>query len=120
MRCAMTIGLPQSESRDRTTMLDYRGEDDERSDEMRTRPEDHVKLRAVGFDDRGHLKITLISLWFNYINRAADGTRACGANEMGEMLKDESYLSLEEPWTPCKNRSVPDRRYRRSYADSRE
>jgi alkylhydroperoxidase family enzyme len=35
-------------------------------------PEDHVKLRAVGFDDRGILQITLIASWFNYINRAAD------------------------------------------------
>jgi len=35
-------------------------------------PEDHDKLRAVGFDDRGILQITLIASWFNYINRAAD------------------------------------------------
>jgi alkylhydroperoxidase family enzyme len=35
-------------------------------------PEDHAKLRAVGFDDRGILQITLIASWFNYINRAAD------------------------------------------------
>jgi uncharacterized peroxidase-related enzyme len=35
-------------------------------------PEDHVKLRAVGFDDRGILQITLIASWFNYINRVAD------------------------------------------------
>jgi alkylhydroperoxidase family enzyme len=35
-------------------------------------PEDHAKLRAVGFDDRGILQITLIACWFNYINRAAD------------------------------------------------
>jgi alkylhydroperoxidase family enzyme len=35
-------------------------------------PEDHGKLRAVGFDDRGILQITLIASWFNYINRAAD------------------------------------------------
>jgi uncharacterized peroxidase-related enzyme len=34
--------------------------------------EDHDKLRAVGFDDRGILQITLIASWFNYINRAAD------------------------------------------------
>ena len=30
------------------------------------------KLRAVGFDDRGILQITLIASWFNYINRVAD------------------------------------------------
>ena len=35
-------------------------------------PEDHEKLRAVGFDDRGILQITLITAWFNYINRVAD------------------------------------------------
>ena len=33
---------------------------------------DHAKLRAVGFDDRGILQITLIASWFNYINRVAD------------------------------------------------
>ena len=35
-------------------------------------PEDHKGLRAVGFDDRGILQITLIAAWFNYINRVAD------------------------------------------------
>jgi uncharacterized peroxidase-related enzyme len=35
-------------------------------------PKDHTKLRAVGFDDRGILQITLIASWFNYINRVAD------------------------------------------------
>lgn len=35
-------------------------------------PEDHAKLRGVGFDDRGILQITLIASWFNYINRVAD------------------------------------------------
>jgi uncharacterized peroxidase-related enzyme len=34
--------------------------------------EDHEKLRALGFDDRGILQITLIAAWFNYINRVAD------------------------------------------------
>lgn len=34
--------------------------------------QDHDRLRAVGFDDRGILQITLIASWFNYINRAAD------------------------------------------------
>ena len=33
---------------------------------------DHDNLRAVGFDDRGILQITLIASWFNYINRVAD------------------------------------------------
>ena len=35
-------------------------------------PDDHAKLRAAGFDDRGILQITLIASWFNYINRVAD------------------------------------------------
>jgi uncharacterized peroxidase-related enzyme len=35
-------------------------------------PEDHQRLREVGFDDRGILQITLIASWFNYINRVAD------------------------------------------------
>jgi len=34
--------------------------------------EDHQMLRAVGFDDRGILQVTLIAAWFNYINRVAD------------------------------------------------
>jgi uncharacterized peroxidase-related enzyme len=35
-------------------------------------PEDHKKLRAVGFDDKAILQITLIAAWFNYINKVAD------------------------------------------------
>ena len=34
--------------------------------------DDHVRLRAAGFDDQGILQITLIASWFNYINRVAD------------------------------------------------
>jgi uncharacterized peroxidase-related enzyme len=34
--------------------------------------DDHDKLRAVGFDDKAILQITLIASWFNYINRVAD------------------------------------------------
>jgi alkylhydroperoxidase family enzyme len=34
--------------------------------------EDHDRLRAVGFDDKGILQITLIASWFNYITRVAD------------------------------------------------
>lgn len=41
-------------------------------DATRCGPDDHAKLRAVGFDDRGILQITLIASWFNYINRVAD------------------------------------------------
>jgi uncharacterized peroxidase-related enzyme len=35
-------------------------------------PADHERLRAVGFDDRAILQITLIASWFNYINCVAD------------------------------------------------
>ncbi|HEX8068441.1 MAG TPA: hypothetical protein VF546_00720 [Pyrinomonadaceae bacterium] len=41
-------------------------------DATRLGPEDHEELRAVGFDDRAILQITLIASWFNYINRVAD------------------------------------------------
>jgi uncharacterized peroxidase-related enzyme len=41
-------------------------------DATRVTPKDHERLRAVGFDDRGILQITLIASWFNYINRVAD------------------------------------------------
>ena len=41
-------------------------------DATRITPEHHEGLRAVGFDDRGILQITLIASWFNYINRVAD------------------------------------------------
>ena len=34
--------------------------------------DDHVRLRAAGFDDQAILQITLIASWFNYINRVAD------------------------------------------------
>jgi alkylhydroperoxidase family enzyme len=33
---------------------------------------DHERLRALGFDDTAILQITLITSWFNYINRVAD------------------------------------------------
>jgi uncharacterized peroxidase-related enzyme len=41
-------------------------------DATRVSPEDHRRLRAAGFDDKGILQITLIASWFNYINRVAD------------------------------------------------
>ena len=41
-------------------------------DATRITPEHHKRLRAVGFDDKGILQITLIASWFNYINRVAD------------------------------------------------
>ena len=41
-------------------------------DATKCSPADHDALRAVGFDDRGIVQITLIAAWFNYINRVAD------------------------------------------------
>lgn len=41
-------------------------------DATRVGPSHHERLRAVGFDDRAILQITLITAWFNYINRVAD------------------------------------------------
>ena len=41
-------------------------------DATRISPKDHERLRAVGFDDKGILQITLLASWFNYINRVAD------------------------------------------------
>jgi alkylhydroperoxidase family enzyme len=41
-------------------------------DATRISPAHHDRLRAVGFDDKGILQITLIASWFNYINRVAD------------------------------------------------
>jgi len=41
-------------------------------DATRISPEDHERLRAVGFDDKAILQITLIASWFNYINCVAD------------------------------------------------
>ncbi len=41
-------------------------------DATRISQQDHEKMRAVGFDDRGILQVTLIASWFNYINRVAD------------------------------------------------
>ena len=52
------------------TMLDYVVK--LTKDATKCSSEDHARLRAVGFDDRGILQITLIGSWFNYINRAAD------------------------------------------------
>jgi uncharacterized peroxidase-related enzyme len=52
------------------TMLDYVVK--LTKDATRISPDDHTKLKAVGFDDRGVLQITLIASWFNYINRVAD------------------------------------------------
>ena len=41
-------------------------------DATRVSQADHERLRAAGFDDQAILQITLITSWFNYINRVAD------------------------------------------------
>jgi uncharacterized peroxidase-related enzyme len=51
-------------------MLDYVAQ--LTKDATKIGPAHHEALRAVGFDDRGILQITLIASWFNYINRVAD------------------------------------------------
>jgi len=51
-------------------MLDYVSQ--LTKDATKIGPDDHARLRAAGFDDRGILQITLIASWFNYINRVAD------------------------------------------------
>jgi uncharacterized peroxidase-related enzyme len=38
----------------------------------KTTPDDLEKLRAIGFNDRAILQITMLAAWFNYINRVAD------------------------------------------------
>ena len=57
-------------SRQDRAMLDYVAQ--LTRDATRLTPQDHDKLRAVGFDDTAILQITLIASWFNYINRVAD------------------------------------------------
>jgi uncharacterized peroxidase-related enzyme len=57
-------------SREERVMLDYVVQ--LTRDATRIERDDHERLRAVGFDDRGILQITLIASWFNYINRVAD------------------------------------------------
>jgi alkylhydroperoxidase family enzyme len=52
------------------TMLDYVVK--LTKDATQCSPDDHLKLRAAGFDDRGILQITLIASWFTYINKVAD------------------------------------------------
>jgi alkylhydroperoxidase family enzyme len=51
-------------------MLDYAVQ--MTKDATRVTPEHHDRLRAAGFEDRAILQITLITAWFNYINRVAD------------------------------------------------
>lgn len=55
-------------------------------DATRLTPQDHDKLRAVGFDDLAILEITLITSWFNCINRVADSLG------VGRGKKEDWYL----------------------------
>ncbi|HEY0377440.1 MAG TPA: peroxidase-related enzyme [Pyrinomonadaceae bacterium] len=41
-------------------------------DATRISPQDHERLRAAGFDDRGILQITLVASWVDYLSRVAD------------------------------------------------
>ena len=41
-------------------------------DATRITPSHLARLRSTGFDDQAILQITLITSWFNYINRVAD------------------------------------------------
>jgi uncharacterized peroxidase-related enzyme len=41
-------------------------------DATRISPSHLERLRSFGFDDQAILQITLITSWFNYINRVAD------------------------------------------------
>lgn len=61
-----TVPLPEADR----VMLEY--VEQITKDATRISPAFHDRLRAVGFDDRGILQITLIASWFNYINRVAD------------------------------------------------
>ncbi len=50
-------------------------------------PDDHARLRSVGFDDRGILQITLIACWFNYINRVADSLGVGRDSTSGDLIR---------------------------------
>ena len=52
-------------------------------DATKCSPKDHDALRAVGFDDKGILQITMIASWFNYINRMADALGVARDELMG-------------------------------------
>jgi alkylhydroperoxidase family enzyme len=41
-------------------------------DAVKITPQHHERLRAVGFNEKAILQMTLIASWFNYINRVAD------------------------------------------------
>lgn len=58
-------------------------------DATRITRRDHERLRAVGFDDRGILQITLIASWFNYINRVADSLGVGRDEGQTEVTSDE-------------------------------
>jgi uncharacterized peroxidase-related enzyme len=56
--------------------------------------EDVEQLRAVGLDDVGILHVCLVTSWFNYINRVADG--------LGLTLDQDTWAALTQrppvPW----------------------
>jgi uncharacterized peroxidase-related enzyme len=78
-RVTLDTALVEALERDYTTasitqaerlMLDYAVKITK--DATKVHKDDHDKLRAGGFNDQAILQITLISAWFNYINRVAD------------------------------------------------
>jgi uncharacterized peroxidase-related enzyme len=62
-------------------------------DATRVSQQHHERLRAVGFDDRGILQITLIASWFNYINRVADALGVGRDRTSVEIRKAEGHLA---------------------------
>jgi len=64
-------------------------------DATRISPAFHGRLRAVGFDDRGILQITLIASWFNYINRVADALHHAFA-AFGAMMSPDLPLTRRQ------------------------
>lgn len=59
-------------------------------DATKCSPDDHQRLRSVGFDDRGILQITLIASWFNYINRVADALGVGRGWNTGDLMRAQA------------------------------
>jgi uncharacterized protein YciW len=72
-------------------------------DATRCSRDDHTRLRAVGFDDRGILQITLIASWFNYINRLAHALgvgREWGMDQLMRQPKERGLPGGEQVIVP--------------------
>ena len=81
-------------------------------DATRISPADHERLRAVGFDDKGILQITLIASWFNYINRVADALEPRNGEQGSLVIKRSSpQRGIDGDNNTCSNFShSPNRR----------